>query len=512
MNIHRRNFQPKNRGDITKALAQPTALTVIAPESPRPLELLLGVTYDRESTLTADDGILHELLMTAALRDDAALENDAHTVPMRHILRLLGAEARRDAVKDSLARLLRNTVSFGIYEQVPLLVSWLERQEGDDLVHFVLPSPIKTALTAKTEYAYVEISALPAMRSKHVARLYKALVAELQATGRQWIKADNNMVTITASVDQVADWVCFPRERDGTVRPGKLKERVLDIAVSQFKDVQAFRLSVIPVSAKTRGNPIVEVRFELTLNPPSHHQIRASFDAAAIKQFGGTDAPEFRVRQDVWLKASGYFLTQFPDLNHGVLFGLWTASIQEMLDEKPLSDGYATRRYRGERLRQEIAKRGADETAWQWAMEEVETPDLVLKTKSERKEIAAVGETGRRARVWGDAAKPLPAAAPAVVEEEAPQAPVAVSFEECSEIWIDLGECPSATMVDDMVLEPIDRYQAWRGDKQKLIQVRWSVHGNFDFHNFPEWSPSVDDIETLKARLNRYIDNVEYVA
>lgn len=46
MTIHRRNFQPKNRGDITKALAQPTALTVIAPESPRPLELL-----DRKSVV-----------------------------------------------------------------------------------------------------------------------------------------------------------------------------------------------------------------------------------------------------------------------------------------------------------------------------------------------------------------------------------------------------------------------------------------------------------------------------
>ncbi|MDR6587393.1 replication initiation protein [Agrobacterium tumefaciens] len=510
MNIHRRNFQPKNRGDIAQALDKPTALTVVAPESPRPLELLLGVTYDRESTLTADDGILHELLMTAALRDDATLENDAHTVPMRHILRLLGAEARRDAVKDSLARLLRNTVSFGTYEQVPLLVSWLERQEGDDLVHFTLPSPIKTALTAKTAYAYVEIAALPAMRSKHVARLYKALVAELKATGRQWIKGGNNTVTITASVDQVAEWVCFPREKDDSVRPGKLKERVLDIAAAQFKDVQAFNLSVAPVSAKTRGNPIVGVRFELKLNPPSHHQTRATFDATSIRQFGGADAPEYRVRQAVWLKASGHFVAQFPDLSHSVLFGLWTASLKEMLDEQPLSDGYATRRYRGDRLRREIAKRGADQTAWAWAMEEVESPDLVLRSKQERKEVAAIGEAARRERVWGDAAKPVTEAA--VVVEEAAQAPADVSFADCSAIWIDLGECPSAAMVDDMVLEAIDRYEVWRGESQKLIQVRWSVHGNFDFQDFPFWSPSEDDIETLKKRLNRYIDNVEYVA
>lgn len=512
MNFVRRNFQPGNRGDIAKALAQPTALTVIAPESPRPLELLLGVTYDRESTLTADDGVLHELLMTAAIRNDAALEKETHAVPMRHILRLLGPEARRDAVKDSLSRLLKNTVSFGAFEQVPLLVSWIERADADDLVHFTLPAPIKTALVTKTDYAYIEIAALPAMRSKFVARLYKALVAELKGTGRQWIKGGDNKVTITATVDQVADWVCFPRERDGSVRPGKLKERVLDVAVTQFKDVHAFRLSVIPVSAKTRGNPIVEVRFELTLNPPSHHQIRAPFDATGIRQFGGVDALEFRVRQNVWLKASGYFLSQFPDLSHSVLFGLWTACLQEMLDEKPLSDGYATRRYRGERLRQEIAKRGADEAAWQWAMEEVETPDLVLRSKTERREVAAVGEGARRERVWGEAAKPVTVAVPVVTEEEAAQAPADVSFEDCSAIWFDLGECPSTAMVDDMVLEPIDRYGAWRGDKQKLIQVRWSVHGNFDFYDFPRWSPSKDDIETLELRLNRYIDKVEYVA
>jgi hypothetical protein len=511
MNFHRRNFQPTNRGDITKALDKPAALTVVAPESPRPLELLLGVTYDRESTLTADDAALHELLMTVALHGDAQLENETHAVPMRHILRYLGAEARRDTVKAGLARLLRNTVSFGAYEQVPLLVSWLERADADELVHFTLPAPIRNALTAKSEYAYVEIAALPAMRSKHVARLYKALVAELKATGRQWVKGGSNTVTITASVDQIAEWVSFPREKDGTVRPGKLKERVLDIAVAQFKDVQAFGLKVVPVVAKTRGNPIVDVRFELALNAPSHHQIRATYDASGIRQFGGVDAPEYRVRQDVWLKASGHFVAQFPDLSHSVLFGLWTASLKEMLDEKPLSDGYSTRRFRGERLRQEIAKRGADEVAWQWAMEEADNPDLVLLTKQERKEVAAVGESARRERVWGDEAKPVSPAVPVAVEE-VPAAPSTVCFEDCSAIWIDVDSTLSMKTIEDMVLDPIEAYRDWRGDKQRKIRVRWWIRGAYDFHDFTRWSPSKDDIETLVIRLNKFIDTVEYVA
>lgn len=511
MNFHRRNFQPGNRGDITKALDKPAALTVVAPESPRPLELLLGVTYDRESTLTADDGALHELLMTVALNGDAQLENETHAVPMRHILRYLGADARRDTVKAGLGRLLRNTVSFGVYEQVPLLVSWIERKDSDDLVHFTLPSPIKTALTAKSEYAYVEIAALPAMRSKHVARLYKALVAELKATGRQWIKGGSNTVTITASVDEIAEWVSFPREKDGTVRPGKLKERVLDIAVDQFRDVQAFTLEVVPVVARTRGNPIVEVRFELTLNPSSHHQTRAIFDAAGIKSFGGIDANGYRVRQDVWLKASGHFVAQYPDLSHSVLFGLWTACLQEMLEGQPLSDGYATRRYRGERLRQEIAKRGADEAAWQWAMEEADAPDLVLRSKAERKEVADAGEAARRTRIWGDDAKPVASAVPVVVEE-VPVPASAVSFEDCSAIWIDADETLSMKTIEDMILDPIEAFGEWRGDNQKTIRVRWWIRGSFDYHDFTRWSPSEDDIETLKIRLNKFIDKVEYVA
>lgn len=511
MNFVRRNFQPGNRGDIAKALAQPTALTVVAPESPRPLEMLLGVTYDRESTLTADDGVLHELLMTAAIRDDAAFEKDTHAVPMRHILRLLGPEARRDAVKDSLSRLLKNTVSFGAFEQVPLLVSWIERADPDELVHFTLPAPIRGALAVKTDYAYIEIAALPAMRSKFVARLYKALVAELKASGRQWIKGGDNKVTITASVDQVAAWVCFPTEKDGSVRPGKLKERVLDVAAAQFRDVQAFALEVVPVVARTRGNPIVEVRFALTLNPPSHHQIRAIYDAASIKQFGGIDAQEFRVQQSVWLKAVGHFINDFgTKFNHGILFGLWTACIKEMLDEKPLSDGYATRRYRGDRLRQEIARRGADEAAWQWAMEEAENPDLALLPAEERKEVANLGEVGRRERVWGDDARPLAVVAPVVVEQ-APQDPNPVSFEECSEIWFSLDDTLSEQVVDDMVLEEIDRYRDWRGDQQKTIKVRWWIRDDYRDMDFKRWSPSFDDIETLKIRLNRYIDKVEYV-
>ncbi|NKJ77734.1 hypothetical protein [Rhizobium leguminosarum] len=511
MNFVRRNFKPGNRGDIAKALAQPTALTVVAPESPRPLELLLGVTYDRESTLTSDDGVLHELLMTVALRDDAALEKETHAVPMRHILRLLGPEARRDAVKDSLSRLLKNTVSFGAFEQVPLLVSWLERGDTDELVHFTLPAPIKCALAVKTDYAYIEIAALPAMRSKFVARLYKALVAELKSSGRAWIKGGDNRLTITATVDQVAEWVCFPREKDGIVRPGKLKERVLDVAAAQFRDVQAFALEVVPVVARTRGNPITEVRFEITLNPPSHHQIRAIYDAVGIKQFGGIDAPEFRVRQDIWLKASGHFAVTFgPEFHHGVLFGLWTACLQEMLDEKPLTEGYATRRYRGDRLRQEIARRGADEAAWQWAMEEAENPDLARLPKEERKEVANLGEAARRERVWGDNARSLTVTPPITVEL-APQDPNPVSFEDCSEIWFSLDDTLSMQVVDDMVLEEIDRYPNWRGDQQKTIKVRWWIKGAYQDMDFKRWSPSADDIETLKIRLNRYIDKVEYV-
>ncbi|MCV3768901.1 hypothetical protein [Rhizobium sp. TRM95796] len=507
MNFHRRNFQPKNRGDIAKSLDKPTALSVVAPESPRPLELLLGVTYDREATLTADDAALHELLMTVALHSDAELQQETHSVPMRHVLRYLGTEARRDAVKDSLGRLMRNTVSFGPYEQVPLLLYWLERADSEKLVHFALPAPIKTALTAQSAYAYVEVAALPAMRSKFITRLYKALVAALKATGRRWVKNGDNKVTVTATVEQVADWICFPREKDGSVRPGKLRERVLDIAAAQFQDVQAFGLKVVPVSAKTRGNPLVEVRFELSLNPPSHHHSRALFDASGIRQFGGVDAPEYRVRQDVWLKVSGYFLSDFPDLSHGVLFGLWTASIKEMLDEMPLSDGYATRRYRGDRLRQEIAKRGADEAAWQWAMEEAENPDLVRLSKSERKELANAGEAARRKRVWGDNARKIE---PVFVETKPVETP-SVSFDEASEIWINVGDELPLQTIDDLVLEQLDRYRDWRGTEDKTIQVRWWLRGNLDFMTFKK-PATADDIETIMSRVGRYVDSVEYVA
>lgn len=510
MHFHRRNFVPRNRGDISKSLDAPNALTVVAPESPRPLELLQGVTFDKASTITADDAALHELLITVALGADIALTSETHVVPMKHLIRFLGTEARRDAVKESLGRLLRNTVSFGAYEQVPLLVSWISHTDSDDMVHFSLPAPLKSVLTQKDEYAYIEVGALPAMRSKFVARLYKALVAELKATGRRWIANGDNKVIIAATVEQVADWVCFPRETDGRVRGGKLKERVIDIAVDQFKDVQAFSLAIVAEPAKTRGNPILKVRFELTLNPPSHHMHRAIYDADGIRQFGGVDAPEFRVRQDIWLKAAGHFVAAFPDLSHKVLFGLWAASLQEMLTDQPLTDGYATRRYRGDKLRQEIAQRGADAAAWAWAMEEADKPDLVLRCKQERKEIAAAGESARRVRVWGDDAKPVEVAAPAVVAEVAP-VPETVGFDECSEIWISLDDTLSMQTIDDLVLEDIDRYRDWRGDSTKTIKVRWWIRGNMDFMDFRK-AASADDIETIISRIGTYIERVEYVA
>lgn len=517
MRPHRQNFRPKPRGSLSAALARPSNLERIAPESPRPVELLKGMTVDGNSTLTSDDAALHDLLLSSAYEADRGLTADMHTIPMAHVLHYFGAESRRDAVKASLGRLLKNTVSFGTddgqrYEQVPLLVSWLSRKDNVETIHFGLPDPMRRIMTEKREFAYLELAALPKMKCKFSQPLYRVLLAKVRESGRVWIPGEDNTVVVTASVEEIGTWVGFPREKDGSIHSGKLRTRMLENVTRDFERIRAFKIAVNPIRGTTRGNPIVEVQFEMTLAAPDHRRIRASYDAAGIKQFGGTDVEEYRVRSDIWMKAINQLVatdTSYVNLSHQVLFRLWTAAINEMLSGEPISEGFHNRIFRGESLRDQIDKLGPDAAAWGFVQEEAEDPDLLSRSKQERIEIASVGEAARRERVWGDEAKPV-ASLPA--NSSVQQAPV-VFFESCSEIRLTLNDTlTTIDAIEEMVLDSIQYYRDWSGDQEKAIRVQWRLD-DADDHMIFRKRVSESDAMELAKRLSNYIEGaMEYAA
>ncbi|MEY9562283.1 replication initiation protein [Sinorhizobium fredii] len=517
MRPHRQNFRPKPRGSLSTALAKPSNLERIAPESPRPVELLKGMRVDGNSTLTSDDAALHDLLLSSAYEADRGLTADMHTIPMAHVLHYFGAEARRDAIKASLGRLLKNTVSFGTedgqrYEQVPLLVSWLSRKDDVETVHFGLPDPMRRIMTEKREFAYLELAALPKMKCKFSQPLYRVLLAKVRESRRVWIPGEDNTVVVTASVDEIGAWVGFPREKDGSIHSGKLRTRMLENVARDFDRIQAFKIAVNPVRGTTRGNPIIEVEFELTLAAADHRRIRANYDSAGIKQFGGTDVEEYRARSDIWLKAINQLVatdTSHVSLSHQVLFRLWTAAINEMLTQEPISEGYHNRIFRGESLRDQIDRLGPDAAAWGFIQEEAEDPDLLSRSKQERIEIANVGEVARRERVWGADAKPV-ASTPA--KSPVQQAP-AIRFESCGEIRLTLNNTlTTIDAIEEMVLDPIQYYRAWSGEQQKTIRVQWCLDGADDHMVFRKKISEHDAME-LSKRFSDHIEGaMEYAA
>lgn len=517
MRPHRQNFRPKPRGSLSTALAKPNNLERIAPESPRPVELLKGMTVDGNSTLTSDDAALHDLLLSSAYEADRGLTADMHTIPMAHALHYFGTEARRDAVKASLGRLLKNTVSFGTddgqrYEQVPLLVSWLSGKNDVEIIHFGLPDPIRRIMTEKREFAYLELAALPKMKCKFSQPLYRVLLAKVRESGRVWIPGEDNTVVVTASVDEIGTWVSFPREKDGSIHSGKLRTRMLENVARDFERIRAFKIAVNPIRGTTRGNPIVEVEFEITLAAPDHRRLRASYDAAGIKQFGGTDVEQYRVRSDIWLKAINQLIatdTSYANLSHQVLFRLWTAAINEMLNGEPISEGYHKRIFRGESLRDHIDRLGPDAAAWGFVQEEAEDPDLVSRSKQERIEIARVGEAARRERVWGNEAKPV-ASLPA---KSRVQQASAVLFESCSEIRLTLNDTlTTIDAIEEMIFDPIQYYRAWSGEQEKTLKVQWRLDGTEDHMIFRKRISEGDAMELTKRLSNHIEGSMEYAA
>lgn len=124
------NFYPAPRGDIQEALEKSGQLMKVAPESPRPAEMMEGVFITGKDSLTADDAALHDLLVSKAYEIDNSMSTTTYALDVRQAMNFLGT-VHRDLMGKALRRLASTTVSYGTlstrrYEDVPLLVSWLE--------------------------------------------------------------------------------------------------------------------------------------------------------------------------------------------------------------------------------------------------------------------------------------------------------------------------------------------------------------------------------------------------
>lgn len=372
-------IQPSTRGHIVNSISD-NKLSFVAPESPRPSEMLDGIKITSRDQLTADDNAIHELLVSAAYEIDTNMQAEWNTIDVSTALNFLGKSARRDALKGSLRRLSSTTVSYGkkadrCYEDVPLLVSWLESSNDEDIIKYSLPEPIKSLMRSMPSYAYLEIAPLAQMKSRYSIRLYRKLA--LEAAKTKWQPGEENLVVVAGTSEQVALWVGYEPE-NGKITHGKLRERALTPAEIDLRAVRRFSTNIKEIRGSGRGKPVERIEFHLRLQPPSHHIVPMKFTLRNRNGFvGGADAEEYRVNSSLWIKASKQFSKRCGMIHNG-FFELWQVALNEALSKENITDGYYTRRYRGGYLLSAIKEMRAEAAAWGVISEEAHEPDLLL--------------------------------------------------------------------------------------------------------------------------------------
>ncbi|MCH4539455.1 replication initiation protein [Ochrobactrum sp. A-1] len=343
--------------------------------------MLDAVEITSADILTADDAALHELLISAAYEADKGMSSEFTSLPVSTALKFIGDHARRDALKISMRRLMSTTVSYGTkktrrFENVPLLFSWLESTEKEDIIRYSLPEPIRILMREMPAYAYLELAPISQMKSKYSVRLYRVLAAA--AAREKWTPNGDNRVTVSASLEDLFQWTGFPADKDGAMSFGKFRQRVLADLDKELATVRRFGLRIEEIRKEGRGRPLERVDFHLNLRAPSHHMTRATFEPGEHNKrgIGGVDKPEFRVNSNIWVKVQNEFW-RIQKRQHDVYFKAWQVALLEALDEASVSPGYTRREYRGQRLLNAIEKLGADEAAFKFCAEEVANPDIL---------------------------------------------------------------------------------------------------------------------------------------
>ncbi|TAT77153.1 hypothetical protein [Rhizobium ruizarguesonis] len=507
-------FQPLTRGDISKALERPTNLQRVAPESPRPAEMLTGVTIDAGGVdLTGSDIALHELLIAKAYETDRSMAQTSYEIPMSECLRFLGPDARSEHVRTSLSRLKRVELSFGgengrAFSGVPMLTPWTSSVRDTMSVGYQFADPIRWLMRSMPAYGYVELAAIGQgeMRSKYSQMLYKHLA--FHAAQRRWSEEGDNRIELSYTPSELATIVGFATPT-GDVPFGKFNERVLSRIAEDFAGVRKFDVYVsFDGELKPRRSVTVQrIGITLMLRPDSHHTVRQT-DFALKKhgRVGAPDDPRYRVNSVVWPRAARRFGSL--GLTHASAWAAWLVALQEALDELPMGDDYDTRRFRGKALLAGIDAHGAEAAAWGFFAEEADLGPVIVGSLHVLKRLP-VADKSRVSRVNG-AKKRKSRRQDKKIGNRLPIA-TTIPFDTVSMIQLQVDAALTDNEIDDLVDAPL-RSRQWTGSKSArkvTIRLRWAA-GYTDIHAAP-----ADEAEMMSAiaAVDQYIVGApEYVA
>lgn len=339
------------------------------------------------------------------------------------------------------------------------------------------------------------------MRSKFSARLYRRLA--LAASKEKWVPGRENVVEVYATTDELAHWIGWPRQKDGSVHSGKLRDRFLKRIDDDFASVRAFALECEEDRASTRGRPLLGITFRLRLQPPSRHTVRVP----AVVQRGEfrpgfKDEPRYCVEDRTWRAAAKKFREQLPTSPKG-LSDLWKVALQEALDGIQHTDGYANRQFRGERLLAAIDARGADYAAWSFLAEEAESPDLWSMPLQERAKAEYSADEARKERIGWKKPRSSEITAPAAHPETETANP---DFETCTHIVLTANPALNSIEVGRLGDKIKSMKPDFTGGRVITLTIRFQVGTAYDRWNVGYFSLSEDDLDVILTKFRGEFD------
>lgn len=507
-------FQPAPRGSTSDALAKGASLAVVAPQSPRPAEMLAGVVIDNGAVdLTGFDLALHELLISRAYENDRSMTSMSYEIPFVECLRFLGSDARRDAVERSLGKMEQIKLSFAgedgrSFRGVKMLTFWEATKDRETSFGYQFPEPLRWLMRAMPSYGYIELNALGrgSMRSKYSHLLYKRIA--LDVAKHPWKAGEDNRIELAFTPEQLADVVGFPPVK-GVIPFGKLQERVISKVIDDFAGVRKFdvRISYDGMPAPKKGRTVGKIEFLVRVNPDSHHTVfasTASFEKAGYR-IGAPDEPRYRINSVFWLRVPQTFKTL--GINHSFAKDTWLVALKEALDNDPLTSACATRRYRGANLLSAIDADGVEAAAWNFFAEETELGrDLVGSQYVIKNRMPA--ETARKARMER-VKKPksaAPSPAPVAQEEQRP------TFENCTHIDLEIDHAATKDDLEDVIFQHLDNI-AWNGRRRVEMRAYFNAPGERDVRQHYLFSVSPEDEGELSLELkkiDKWIESITY--
>ncbi|WP_018858485.1 RepB family plasmid replication initiator protein [Rhizobium sp. 42MFCr.1] len=489
-------FQPSNRGMVSAALETRKSLSIIAPQSPRPAEMLAGVSFTSGAAdLTSTDLALHDLLITKAYESDRSMEATSYEIPMAECLKFLWADARKEDVNASLRRMETVRLSFSgetgrSFRDVQMLTSWTAIAGDSVAVGYQFPDPIRQLMRSMPKYGYVELAAIGqgSMRSKYSQMLYKRLAHEV--SHRPWQEGSANTFTLEFTPAELAEIVGFKAPVKGFF--SKLQERVISKFPWDFLNVRKFEFSItydgLAAPARGQGKTTSLIQFHVKVYPDSHHTVKSDTRPlqALGHKIGKPDVARYRINSVFWLSVVKKFHSL--GLTHFSAHWAWQVALDEALEQSPLTPEYSTRRYRGTELLGAIDANGPEAAAWCFFAEESERGSDICNSvhvvkklsNAERNRIKRLTKNKKKGRSKKKV-QIVVSAGPETVAKTPVEPPKAhdelhPTFETCTHIDLEIDEAATLCDLDDVIYQHLAS-RCWNGGRRIQLRAYFTVPG-----------------------------------